>query len=159
MAFELESPTFRNGTDIPAPFTGVDRNVSPPLHWQGAPEKTQSFALWMFDPDATRGTFTHWLLWDVPASIAELAEDWFAGDIGTPGRNDFGKLGYGGPLPPVGHGPHRYVFRLYALDVDNLDLREGASRAEFEQAIAGHVVGQTEVTGRFERRAHAHPVH
>lgn len=128
MAFELESEAFRNGGTIPERYTGTGENISPPLRWHGAPPGTQSFVLIMDDPDAPRGTFTHWLLWDLPAGINALPADVHRGGrLGVAGRNDFGKLGYGGPLPPIGHGPHRYYFRLYALDVPELGLPEGAS--------------------------------
>jgi hypothetical protein len=101
--------------------------------------------------------FTHWFLYDVPATLGVLTEGWRRGDVGLAGRNDFGDVGYGGPMPPVGHGPHRYYFRLYALDVPKLGLPESASRSDLEHAMEGHVLATAELMGRFERRSEAHP--
>jgi Raf kinase inhibitor-like YbhB/YbcL family protein len=104
------------------------------------------------DPDAPGGVFTHWVLYDLPSGVHELPE----GVPHTPdpegsrqGRNDFDKIGYGGPCPPPG-APHHYSFRLYALD-KKLNLRGGASKGEVERALKGHVLAQAELTGRFGR--------
>src|SRR5262249_15565693 len=101
------------------------------------------------DPDAPRGTFTHWLRYDIPADARELP----AGDkeTGVSGENDFQANGYGGPCPPPSHGAHRYFFRLFALGVDSLGVRQGAKRSEIEQAMQGHIVGQTELMGKYIR--------
>jgi Raf kinase inhibitor-like YbhB/YbcL family protein len=157
MTLVLESTAFRHGGEIPARFTGTGQDVSPPLVWRGVPAGAKSLALMVEDPDATRRTFTHWLLWNLPTTLSGLAEGWDSGDVGRAGRNDFGRAAYGGPMPPPGHGPHRYVFRLYALDVPTLDLREGASCAEFERALQGHALATAELVGRFERRQDAAP--
>jgi Raf kinase inhibitor-like YbhB/YbcL family protein len=155
MAFELESSVFQHGGTIPARFTGTGEDVSPPLQWRGTPQGAQSLALIVDDPDAPHGTFTHWLLWDIPPTQNALAEGWRPGSLGKSGRTDFDKVGYGGPMPPPGHGPHRYFFRLYALDRPELGLREGASRAEVERAMEGHVLATAEWMGRFERKQDA----
>src|SRR6266540_1402431 len=128
MAFSLTSTAFTDGAAIPVKYTCDGADVSPPLAWSGAPAGTKSFALICDDPDAPRGTWVHWVLFNLPAQEKELAE-------GTPtsarlpnsarqGKNDFGNIGYGGPAPPKGK-PHRYFFKLYALD-QTLDLPEGA---------------------------------
>lgn len=150
MTFKLETPAFADGADIPIDFSCEGRDVSPELRWSDAPSAARSFALIVDDPDAPGGTFTHWLLFDIPAAANRLAE----GDTatGVSGRNGFGRNGYGGPCPPRGRGAHRYFFKLYALDVDTLKLKAGASRAEIEGAIKGHVIGQAQLMGRFERK-------
>jgi Raf kinase inhibitor-like YbhB/YbcL family protein len=153
MGFELQSDEFRSGETIPERFAKTDANVSPPLRWRDIPEGTRSLVLIVDDPDAPRGTFTHWLLWNVPATLSRLSEGWRVGDLGRAGRNDFGQVGYSGPLPPVGHAPHRYVFRLYALSAPALELRDGAARGEVDQALSGHVLGTAELVGRFARPA------
>lgn len=156
MVFRLESSAFANGGDIPRKYTGEGDDLSPPLRWEDPPPGTQSYVLIVDDPDAPRGTFTHWILFDIPAHCTELPEGIGVRTVGRSGRNDFGTLGYRGPHPPVGHGPHRYYFRLYALDRPTLGLGEGASRVGVERALRGHVLATAEWMGRYERRAHAH---
>ena len=152
--FELTSPAFEPATDIPSDFTcdGADR--SPALVWTDPPRGTRSFALIMDDPDAPRGTWVHWVIYDVPARERGLPEG--AGSRGalTPGArqgiNDFGRTGYGGPCPPPG-SPHRYYFRLYALGA-LLNLPPRATRASVDRAMRGHVLATAEVFGRYQRR-------
>ena len=124
--FTLECPAFAEGTAIPSVNSCDGSNLSPFLAWHNPPGAARSFALMMDDPDAPRGTFTHWLLYDIPADARELS----AGDkeTGLAGQNDFQGEGYGGPCPPPTHGAHRYFFRLFALDVDSLGVRPGANR-------------------------------
>ena len=153
MAFTLSSKSFPSGGDIPKQFTCEGADVSPELSWTDPPANTQSFALIADDPDAPAGTWTHWVMYDVPSNAKELPE----GTSKTPelpngarqGRNDFGKTGYNGPCPPPGK-PHRYFFRLYALD-SKLNLKPGASKQEVEQALASHTLGKAEWMGRFKR--------
>lgn len=152
MAFQLTVAGFREGETIPKQHTCEGKDVSPALAWEGAPAGTQSFALIMDDPDAPVGTWNHWLLWDIPATVNSLAEGYRPGTLGTDGTNDFGKTGYGGPCPPRGHGPHRYYFRLYALDVPQLKLPARARRAELDKALRGHVLAEAVYMGRYERR-------
>lgn len=152
MAFILQTAAFRDEGLIPVRFTCDGANVSPALSWRGAPAGVQSFVLIMDDPDAPRGTWTHWTLFNLPGALGELAEGWRPGASGLSGRNDFGSVGYGGPCPPRGHGPHRYFFRLYALAVAALPLRAGAARPELERSLAGHVIGQAQMMGRYERK-------
>jgi hypothetical protein len=145
--FTLTSSAFANGEAIPSRYTCEGENLSPPLRWSGTPDGTRSLALVVDDPDAPVGTFTHWLAWGIDPEAGGLAE-------GQPapaeGRNDFRVIGYGGPCPPPGHGPHRYFFKLYALDSD-LALPAGASRAELERALEGHVLARAELVGIYER--------
>src|SRR4026208_1353047 len=108
------SPSFGDGEQIPDKFTYDGRNVSPPLQWNDAPSGTQSFAMICDDPDAPLGTWVHWVLFNLPAELTGLNEG-VAAHVGIQGKNDFRRLGYGGPSPPPGK-PHRYFFKVYALD-------------------------------------------
>jgi Raf kinase inhibitor-like YbhB/YbcL family protein len=148
MTFKLNSPAFADGATMPVDFSCEGQDKSPELRWSEAPANTRSFALIMDDPDAPGGTFTHWVLFDIPPSISQLAED--DQSTGINGQNGFGATGYRGPCPPPG-GAHRYFFKLYALDIDSLQLKAGAARAEVEAAVKGHVIGQAQWLGRFER--------
>jgi Raf kinase inhibitor-like YbhB/YbcL family protein len=147
--FTLTSPDFANGEMIPQKFTGEGDDRSPELNWLHAPEGTRSFALIVDDPDAPHGTFTHWVLFDIPAEAQFLPGG--VPNIGVGGRNDFQHDHYGGPMPPVNHGPHRYYFKLFALDTESLNLQQGVKRTEVERAMAGHILGQADLMGRFER--------
>lgn len=147
--FTLTSPAFVADGTIPAAFTCDGENTSPELNWMHPPENTRSFVLIVDDPDAPRGTFTHWVLFDIPAGTKHLPGE--VSGIGVKGRNDFQQVGYGGPCPPTAYGQRRYHFRLFALDVETLRLRAGASRDEVEAAVQGHTLGQTELMGRYER--------
>ncbi|NTU63570.1 MAG: YbhB/YbcL family Raf kinase inhibitor-like protein [Chloroflexi bacterium] len=146
--FKLSSPAFADSGSIPQKFTCQGDNVSPELNWSEAPANTGSFALIMDDPDAPGGTFTHWVLFDVPADQNQLAEN--ASPIGMGGNNGTNQTGYMGSCPPS--GSHRYYFRLYALDVPSLNLKEGASRREVETAMKGHIIGVAETMGRYEQQ-------
>ena len=150
MTFTLTIAAFADGGLIPAKFTCEGASVSPELRWSDAPANTRSYALIVDDPDAPVGTFTHWVLVDIPAERSSLAE----GDhtIGLAGNNDFGRVGYGGPCPPRGHGPHRYFFTLYALDVAALKLKAGTDRRQVESALRGHILAQAQYMGRYERK-------
>ena len=152
---ELVSGDFRHGERIPERFTCDGEDLSPGLTWHGVPVETRSFALVCDDPDAPRGTWVHWLLYNLTAEAAELGQ-------GMPkvpelpskarqGINDSGDVGYGGPCPPPGK-PHRYFFRLHALDT-SLNLPPGISRAELEQAMAGHVLAVGTLMGSYERHS------
>jgi Raf kinase inhibitor-like YbhB/YbcL family protein len=151
---ELSSTAFPEGATIPKPYTGDGTDVSPPLRWNGAPGKTQSFALICDDPDAPRKEpWVHWVLFNLPADTHELAEG--ASTAATlpggakQGKNDFGNIGYGGPAPPRGK-PHRYYFKLYALD-SLLDLKEGATKPQLEQAMKGHILASGQLMGQYGR--------
>jgi Raf kinase inhibitor-like YbhB/YbcL family protein len=145
--FALESSAFGNAQAIPNRHSCEGEDLSPPLRWSNAPEDARSLALVVDDPDAPGGVFTHWLAWGLDPAADGLSE-------GEPapreGQNGFGTRGYRGPCPPPGHGRHRYVFRLYALDAEP-ELAAGAGKAELEQAIAGHVLTTAELVGTYER--------
>lgn len=153
MAFELTSDVFKSGDTIPTRYTCDGKNISPPLTWRGIPEKTRSQVLVCEDPDAPQGTFTHWMLYNIPADVDHLPEDFGSGEKvnwrSVQGRNDFGKNSYGGPCPPPGP-PHRYYFLLYALD-EQLDLPSGVTRSQLLNQIEAHVVGRAELMGRYGR--------
>lgn len=147
----VASTAFADGGVIPAEYTcdGADR--SPPLRWEGAPAETAAFAIVVDDPDADG--FVHWLAWNLPASVTALEAGASPGG-GMPtgtveGKNDFGRLGYGGPCPPRGK-EHRYRFLVYALDAP-LPAGPGASRGEVERALARHAIAAGELTGIYRR--------
>src|SRR5512146_3187828 len=152
MAFTLESKSFSRGGAIPRQYTCAGDDLSPELNWSDPPPETKSLALIADDPDAPSGTFTHWVLYELPPETRQLAEG--AAQYQLPrgarqGRNDFGKTGYGGPCPPPGK-PHRYFFKLCALDT-RLELKPGASKQAVEQSIQGHVLAHAELMGTFQR--------
>jgi Raf kinase inhibitor-like YbhB/YbcL family protein len=154
MALKISSPAFEHGQGIPVPYTGDGADHSPPLVWEAPPPGTRSLVLLVEDPDAPRGTWVHWVLFNLPPDALGLDEGVRAGTLPTgavQGRNDFGKLGYGGPAPPAGK-PHRYFFRLYALDT-TLSLPSGSSHAQVTAAMHGHVLAQGELMGTYQRRA------
>jgi hypothetical protein len=153
MAFAISSTSFPNGGDIPSKFTCDGADVSPELSWTDAPPGTQSFALIADDPDAPVGTWTHWVLFDLPPTTAALPEgvskiDELPGGE-RQGRNDFRKIGYNGPCPPPGK-PHCYFFKLYALS-GKLNLKPGVSKQEVERAMEGLIQGKTEWVGKYRR--------
>jgi Raf kinase inhibitor-like YbhB/YbcL family protein len=153
MGFELKSPSFNASDAIPKKFTCDGDDVSPALQWGGAPAGTQSLCLVMDDPDAPAGTWVHWVLYDLPPTTAGLPEnvpkERELASGGRQGRNDFGRIGYGGPCPPPGR-PHRYFLRFYALDTKT-NLKPGASRAELDRAMKGHILAHAELMGRYGR--------
>jgi Raf kinase inhibitor-like YbhB/YbcL family protein len=152
--FSLHSTDFVRNDVMPPRFTCSGANVSPALEWGSVPPETESFALICEDPDAPRGLWVHWVIYNIPKNVRGLPQrvetEAELPDGSRQGKNDAGKIGYSGPCPPPGHGPHRYFFRLYALDT-RLDLAPGATRGELLGVIEGHVIGQAEVMGRFER--------
>ncbi len=152
MALQLTTTAFPSGGSIPKKFTCDGPDVSPVLSWNEPPAGTQAFALIMDDPDAPAGTWVHWVLYDLPSSTRALPEgvpkDAELSSGARQGRNDFGKLGYGGPCPPRG-ATHRYFFKLYALD-SKTNLKPGATKAELERAMKGHILAQAELIGRFQ---------
>jgi Raf kinase inhibitor-like YbhB/YbcL family protein len=143
---ELTSAAFADGEGIPQRYTCDGEDVSPPLAWTAPPGGTVTLALCVDDPDAGRYPFTHWLAWGLPPQAGELAE----GEPGPgEGRNDFGAPGYRGPCPPPGK-PHRYVFRLLALDAEP-DLGPSDRRLSFDRATDGHVLATAELSGLYGR--------
>jgi Raf kinase inhibitor-like YbhB/YbcL family protein len=150
----LESASFREGDPIPKEHSRDGGDSHPALAWSGAPPGTETFALVCDDPDAPRGTWVHWVLYDVPGSARGLAAGVAKAGRhpsgGSHGKNDYGELGWGGPAPPRGHGVHRYKFRLYALD-RKLGLAAGASRSALDAAMKGHVLDEATLTGTYRR--------
>ena len=149
----IVSSAFNEGELIPSKYTCDGENVSPPLAWREAPQDTKSFALIMHDPDAPVGDWVHWVVYHLPANPAEIAErvppKEILGSGAMQGRNSFKKIGYGGPCPPS--GTHRYYFRLYALDAA-LPLHSGATRADVEKAMKGHILADAALMGKYMRR-------
>lgn len=152
MAFKLTIPAFADGGPIPRLHTCEGADVSPSLEWTGDPSNTRSLMLIVDDPDAPAGTWNHWLLYDLSPTVRSLAQGFKPGKQGLSGVNDFGRTGYGGPCPPKGHGPHRYFFKLYALDLASLGLPAGARRRDIDTAMRGHVLAEAQYMGRYERR-------
>jgi Raf kinase inhibitor-like YbhB/YbcL family protein len=153
MTIELSSPAFTESQTIPKQYTADGKDVSPPLRWKNSPEGTKSFALICDDPDAPRGDWVHWVLFNLPADQKELEEGAPAREDlpsgGKQGKNDFRKVGYGGPSPPAGK-PHRYFFTLYALDAP-LDLAAGVSKSQLVAAMKGHVLAEGRLMGKYGR--------
>jgi Raf kinase inhibitor-like YbhB/YbcL family protein len=153
MTLQVSSPAFQEGETIPKQYTADGKDVSPALRWSGAPEGTKTFALVCEDPDAPRGVWTHWVVYNLPADTPELREgvppDGELPGGGRQGKNDFGKTGYGGPSPPRGK-PHRYFFKVYALDTA-LDLPAGATRAQLLAALKGHALAEGQLMGLYGR--------
>jgi len=156
MDLVLSTPAFSDGAAIPAKHTCDGSDRSPEIHWTQPPAGTVSLALIVDDPDAPVGDWVHWVLYDVPSSVRSLPEGLpQVGKLESPpaarqGRNDFGKLGWGGPCPPPGK-PHRYFFRLFALD-QTLGLDPGATKAEVERAMKGRILARAEIHGTYARK-------
>ena len=161
--FRVSSPAFKAGGTLKAEqvFNGfgcTGGNISPELSWGNAPAGTKSFALTMYDPDAPTGSgWWHWVIFNIPANATKLA-----GGTGDPGKNlapagsvqsrtDFGTAGYGGPCPPAGTKPHRYIFTVFALKVDKLDLDANASGAMVGFFLNANALGKASVMGRYGR--------
>lgn len=149
MAFELTSPAFVSGQPIPAKYTCDGQDISPPLQWYDAPKDTQSFALIMDDPDAPAGDWVHWLLFNLPADLQEVAEKAALPQGSETGKNSWGRFKYGGPCPP--RGTHRYFFKLYALNT-TLNRAAGNSKAHLLKAMEGHILAQAELMGTYSRQ-------
>ncbi len=153
MAFTLTSSAFQEGQPIPKKYTGEGQDISPPLQWTDPPADTKSFALICDDPDAPKGTWVHWVAWNIPAQTRSLPE----GVPGqkklesgiTQGNNSWPKLGYGGPMPPPGK-PHRYYFKLYALDAE-VQLEPGATKEVLLNAVKGHTLAEAQLMGTYQR--------
>lgn len=148
---QVESPAFKAYADIPVKYTGEGEDISPALNWSDAPEGTKGFAVICHDPDAPlvqngRYGFVHWVLYNLSEEITALAE---GSDAGTSGKNDFGKSGYGGPMPPEGHGVHQYYFWVLALDKVT-DLPEGLSLGELLSKVEPHLLGMNRLVGHYQ---------
>ena len=153
MTLQLTTAAFQPGGSIPKKFTCDGPDVSPALSWTEPPAGTQAFALIVDDPDAPAGTWVHWVLYDLPANARALPEGVAKAnelpDGSLQGRNDFGKVGWNGPCPPKGPA-HRYFFKLYALGA-KVNLKAGATKADLERAMKGHVVASAELVGKYGR--------
>ncbi len=152
-SLELKSSAFQSGGEIPRKHTCDANDVSPQLSWSNVPAGTRAFALIADDRDAPGGTWVHWVIYDLPADTKTLAEGVPATETLTKGAkqgtNDFRKVGYGGPCPPPGL-PHRYFFKLYALDAPT-GLQPRATKQQLLKAIESHVLGEAETIGRYKR--------
>jgi len=153
--FMMTSSDIKDGQPIAAVYTCDGANQSPELSWPDPPPGTRSLALIVDDPDAPSGIFYHWGVFDIPASQRSISRG--AGNGGSNSNfvqavNGFGNSGYGGPCPPKGHGPHRYRFKLYALDADRLTLPPDAKIPEVEQQAQQHQIAMAQITGTYERK-------
>lgn len=148
----ITSDAFKDGENIPTVYTCDGQDVSPELKWEGIPIGTKSIALIMDDPDAPGGTFVHWVVFNIPSDVKELPEAVISSKAlkgSTQGMTSFGKSGYGGPCPPPGK-PHRYYFKVYALDI-RLGISPGVTKADVEHEMKNHILAKGELMGRYER--------
>jgi Raf kinase inhibitor-like YbhB/YbcL family protein len=148
---KLVSSAFDDGAAIPRRFTCDGENLSPPLQWSGAPAGTLSFVLLCDDPGAPAGTWHHWAAYDIPPAATELAVDAAQNAKLKQAVNDFRKVGYGGPCPPDGHGPHHYHFRLLALSTDQLRAKANASCRDIEREARKYAIAEAILVGWYER--------
>ena len=152
MAITITSSAFAEGAMIPKKFTCDAEDISPDLKWSGVPQGAKRLALICDDPDAPVGTWVHWVLFNIPADVtalpAGLPADATLKNGARHGKNDFRKLGYGGPCPPG--GTHRYYFKLYALDTV-LTLESGSTKAQLLAAMKGHILAEGQLMGRYKR--------
>jgi Raf kinase inhibitor-like YbhB/YbcL family protein len=144
-SLRVRSVAFSHGGHIPPKYTCEGENINPPLEIEGLPENTKTIALIVEDPDAPRGVYDHWLVWNIPPNEA-IAENSVPG---ISGRNSFGNTGYGGPCPPS--GSHRYYFKIYALDGE-LNIPAGADKKTLEQAMQDHILAEAELMGFYQKR-------
>jgi len=149
---EIKSPAFDNGALIPGKYTCDALDISPPVEWTQAPEGTKTFALICDDPDAPMGTWVHWVVYNIPGNIYRLSENVPRLEVlengASQGKNDFRRIGYGGPCPPG--GTHRYYFKIYALD-EELDVEVGITKKELLKAMEGHILALGQLMGRYKR--------
>lgn len=156
MAFTLTSNDITDGGVLPDAQVQAKGNTSPHLAWSGAPEGTKSYAIHCYDPDAPTGSgFWHWTVANIPADVTELATG--ASSAGLPegaveGRTDYGEPGFGGAAPPPGHGPHRYIFTVFAVDVDKLDVTPDNSGAVFGFNLFFHTLAKASITATYENQ-------
>ncbi len=152
MALELTSPAFSEGEMIPARYTCDGSDISPALSWSGVPKTAKSLALICDDLDAPMGTWVHWVLFNIPADAvglpAEISSAATLENGARHGKNDFRRLGYGGPCPPG--GTHRYFFKLYALDT-GLNLDSGITKDQLLKAMQGHILAEAQLMGKYKR--------
>lgn len=156
MTFTLTSNDITDGGVLPEAQVQAKGNTSPHLAWSGAPEGTRSYAVTCYDPDAPTGSgFWHWTVANIPAEVSELASGASSGGLpkgAVEGRTDFGAPGYGGAAPPPGHGPHRYIFTVFAVDVELLDVTPENSGAVFGFNLHFHTLAKASITATYEKR-------
>ena len=152
--FIISSKAFTNKSNIPVEYSCEGSDQSPPLSWINSPENTNSFALTCVDPDAPMGDWVHWTIWNIPADLSELSSGILNDEqkLFQQGLNSWGKHGYGGPCPPRGHGLHRYFFKLYALNVETIELDSNSRIDTLLSTIQGHIISTSELMGTFERK-------
>jgi Raf kinase inhibitor-like YbhB/YbcL family protein len=146
--FRLISTAFSHNGHIPPQYTCEGKNINPPLIVENIPDNAKTLALIVEDPDAPRGVFTHWVVWNISPNEA-IAE---GNNLGISGTNSFGKTGYGGPCPPSGE--HRYFFKVFALD-DDLVLLAGSTKEELLDAMKGHMIASAELMGVYQKHKQA----
>lgn len=154
MTLVLTSPAFADGEKLSDKYARMTRNISPPLRWGGVPEGTRSLALMLEDPDAPQGTFHHWCLFNLPADCEALTENAEQGpdrDKLRVAKNDFGNTHYDGPQPPEGDPPHRYRFRLVALDVPSVSIPAAAGAENVWAEVEKHAIEEARIEGTFAR--------
>ncbi|PNR92476.1 YbhB/YbcL family Raf kinase inhibitor-like protein [Petrotoga sp. 9PWA.NaAc.5.4] len=155
MSLKVSSPSFKNNDYIPTKFSCEGRNINPSLLIENIPDSAKSLALIMDDPDAPRGTFVHWVAWnielanEIPENIPKKHQ------VSSPikmmqGKNSADQTGYMGPCPPVGHGVHHYHFKIYIVDTE-INLPESAKKEDLLKAIEGHIIDQAEIVGLYKR--------
>ena len=154
MTFTVTSTGFADGGALPDAQVQAKGNRSPQLSWSGAPAGTKSFAITCFDPDAPTGSgFWHWTVANIPADVNDLAEGGSSDGLpqgAVEGRTDFGEPGYGGAAPPPGHGPHRYIFTVFAVDMERLDVTPENSGAVFGFNLHFHTLAKASITATYE---------
>ena len=148
MSLLLESPSFIHNASIPKQYTCNGENISPALKWSGAPAGTQSYVLIVDDPDAPMGTWVHWLLFNVPATLNHLDEATQTPASAISGKNSWDQQGYGGPCPPS--GTHRYFFKLYALD-SKLTVNSSVNKQDILNAMQNHILDSSELIGLYKQ--------
>ena len=154
MNLNLTTTAFAAGQPIPRRHAFDDQNLSPVLNWSGMPSATKSFALICDDPDAPMGTWVHWVIYDLPPDTTGLAEDVpksaELANGAKQGLNDYKRIGYGGPCPPAGK-PHRYFFKLYALDL-RPEHKSGLTKEDLLKAMGGHIITEAQLMGTYQRK-------
>ena len=153
MAITITSSAFEEGGMIPSKYTCDGENISPPLKWEGVPQETKSIAIISDDPDAPVKIWVHWVMWNIPVDMEQLAEsvppDADLPDGSKQGINDFKHHGYGGPCPPM--GTHRYYFKVYALDT-KIDLASSSRKSHLLKAMEGHILAEGQLMGKYKKQ-------
>ena len=145
--FKITSPVFENNSGIPPRYACDGKNISPPFEIKNVPPQVKSLALVVDDLDAPRGTYVHWILWNIEPMVKEIKENSIP-EGAIQGTNDFKQRNYGGPCPPS--RAHRYVFKVFALD-RRLDLSPDSAKVDLQKAMKGHVIGEAQLIGRYKK--------